>query len=117
MHEYSQKNKTKKKTFFFQTEVSHPDKAGSMICFGDVEVARINLGAGLMASSRPWLCLSYELLEFIDFLFWKKVYLACGIKNNKNAALLLQSLNELKNLWSYQNCKKDLIGLYDHLYC
>ena len=67
-----------------------------MISFGDVEVARINLGAGLMASSRPWLCLSYESLEFIDFLFWKFVYLASGI-NNKNAALLLQSLNELSN--------------------
>ena len=40
-----------------------------MISFGDVEVARINLGAGLMASSRPWLCLSYESLEFIDFCF------------------------------------------------
>ena len=78
MHEYSQNNKTKKK-HFFQTEVSHPDKAGSMISFGDVEVARINLGAGLMASSRPWLCLSYESLEIIDFLFWKKVYLASGI--------------------------------------
>ena len=50
-----------------QTEFSHPDEAGSMISFGDVEVARINLGAGLMASSRPWLCLSYESLEFIDF--------------------------------------------------
>ena len=72
MHEYSQKNKTKKKTFFFKTEVSHPDKAGSMISFGDVEVARINLGAGLMASSRPWLCLSYESLEFIDLLFFEK---------------------------------------------
>ena len=65
--------KQNKKNIFFQTEVSHPDKAGSMISFGDVEVARINLGAGLMASSRPWLCLSYESLEFIDFLFWKKV--------------------------------------------
>ena len=59
------KEHTKKN--FFQTEFSHPDKAGSMISFGDVEVARINLGAGLMASSRPWLCLSYESLEFIDF--------------------------------------------------
>ena len=65
--------KTKqKKNIFFQTEVSHPDKAGSMISFGDVEVARINLGAGLMASSRPWLCLSYESLEVIDFLFLEK---------------------------------------------
>ena len=74
MHEYSQQKKNKKNNnIFFQTEVSHPDKAGSMISFGDVEVARINLGAGLMASSRPWLCLSYESLEFIDFLFWKKV--------------------------------------------
>ena len=44
-----------------------------MISFGNVEVARINLGAGLMASSRPWLCLSHESLEFIDFLFWKLV--------------------------------------------
>ena len=68
-----------------------------MISFGDVEVARINLGAGLMASSRPWLCLSYESLEFIDFLFWKLVYLASGINKNKYAALLLQSLNKLKN--------------------
>ena len=38
-----------------------------MISFGDVWVARINLGAGLMASSRPWLCLSYKSLEFINF--------------------------------------------------
>ena len=53
MHEYSQKKKKK-----IQTEFSHSDKAGSMISFGDVEVARINLGAGLMASSGPWLCLS-----------------------------------------------------------
>ena len=60
MHEYSQK-KTKKQTkknIFFQTEFSHSDNAGSMISFGDVEVARINLGAGLMASSGPWLCWS-----------------------------------------------------------
>ena len=64
--------KQNKKNIFFQTEFSHPDKAGSMISFGDVEVARINLGAGLMASSRPWLCLSYESLEFIDFLFLEK---------------------------------------------
>ena len=62
MHEYSKKNK-QKKAFFFYTEFSHPDKAGSMISFGNVEVARINLGAGLMASSRPWLCLSHESLE------------------------------------------------------
>ena len=80
MHDYS---KIKTKIFFFQTEFSHPDKAGSMISFGDVEVARINLGAGLMASSRPWLCLSYESLEFIDFLFYKSVYLASGINKNK----------------------------------
>ena len=53
------KKTTKKQTnIFFQTEFSHSDKAGSMISFGDVEVARINLGAGLMASSGPWLCLS-----------------------------------------------------------
>ena len=58
MHEYSKKKHTKKNNIFFQTEFSHPDKAGSMISFGDVEVARINLGAGLMASSGPWLCLS-----------------------------------------------------------
>ena len=77
------KKKKKKKTFFFQTEFSHPDKAGSMISFGDVEVARINLGAGLMASSRPWLCLSYKSLEFIDFFFWKLVYLASGSNKNK----------------------------------
>ena len=76
------KKKTQKKNFF-QTEFSHSDKAGSMISFGDVEVARINLGAGLMASSRPWLCLSYESLEFIDFLFWKLVYLASGINKKK----------------------------------
>ena len=89
------KKQNKKKTFF-QTEFSHPDKAGSMISFGDVEVARINLGAGLMASSRPWLCLSYESLEFIDFLLWKLVNLASGI-NKKIAALLLQTLNKLNN--------------------
>ena len=88
--------KQNKKNFFFQTEFSHPDKAGSMISFGDVEVARINLGAGLMASSRPWLCLSYESLEFIDFLLWKLVNLASGI-NKKIAALLLQTLNKLNN--------------------
>ena len=75
MHDYSKKTKKKK----IQTEFSHLDKAGSMISFGDVEVARIILGAGLMASSRPWLCSSYESLEFIDFLFWKLVYLASGI--------------------------------------
>ena len=86
MHEYSKK-KNKKKNFFFQTEFSHSDKAGSMISFGDVEVARINLGAGLMASSRPWLCLSYESLEFIDFLFWKLVYLASGINKKKCSSL------------------------------
>ena len=80
MHEYSKKQT---KSIFFQTEYSRPDKAGSMISFGDVEVARINLGAGLMASSRPWLCLSYESLDFIDFLFWKLVYLASGINKNK----------------------------------
>ena len=85
MLEYSKK-KNKKKTFF-QTEFSHSDKAGSMISFGDVEVARINLGAELMASSRPWLCLSYESLEFIDFLFWKLVYLASGIKKTKCSSL------------------------------
>ena len=44
MHEYSKKKKKKKKKkAFFQTEFSHPDEAGSMISFGDVEVARINL--------------------------------------------------------------------------
>ena len=86
MHDYSKKK--------IQTEFSHPDKAGSMISFGDVEVARINLGAGLMASSRPWLCLSYESLEFIDFLFWNLVYLASGINKiicSSLAAILEQT--------------------------
>ena len=54
-----------------------------MISFGDVEAAKTNLGAGLMASSRPWLCLSYESLELIHFLFRKLVYLASGINKNK----------------------------------
>ena len=87
--------KTKKN--FFQTEFSQPDKAGPMISFGDVEVARINLGAGLMASSRPWLCLSYESLEFIDFFCFGNWFIWQVVSTKKIAALLLQSLNKLNN--------------------
>ena len=88
MHDDSKKKKN-------QTEFSQTDKAGSMISFGDVEVAMINLGAGLMASSRPWLCLSYEFLEFIDFLLWKLVYLASGI-NKINCSSLAAILEQIE---------------------
>ena len=72
MHEYSKKNKTKTKTFFFQTEVSHPDKAGSMISFGDVEVARINLGAGLMAHLALGSACHTNRWKLLTFCFGKR---------------------------------------------
>ena len=65
-----------------------------MISFGDVEVAMINLGAGLMASSCPWLCLSYESWNF-DFLFWKLVYWASSINKNKLQLSILEQTEKL----------------------
>ena len=90
-------NILKNNNIIFQTESSHPDKAGSMISFGDVEVARINLGAGLMASSRPWLCLSYESLKFIDFFVLEIGLFGKWYQPKKIAALLLQTLIKLNN--------------------
>ena len=50
-----------------------------------------------MASSRPWLCLSYESLEFIDFFVLEIGLFGKWYQQKKIAALLLQSLNKLNN--------------------
>ena len=54
-----------------------------MISFGDVEVARINLGAGLMAHLALGSACHNNLWNLLTFCFWKLVYLASGINKNK----------------------------------